>query len=141
MVRCPQMDWACFCERFPADSSGLQSPQLLRPVCRLRAALPAPGLPSERLFLNSGGKKVLTELRGFARTEGWGGAARPGAHSFWRVAARAITQAGGPFAKPVRAGQWSPSAHRSYLDLGHDDSRATTTRLAGASEDTTLAGQ
>ena len=125
----------CSCGQVSPDSSEPRIPPLLLRVCRLWPATTARTLPGDRLSPNEFARKVLTELRSFARAEEWGRSVRLGTHSLRRGAARAITQDRWPFDQQLRAVPWRSSAHRLYFDMGHDAAREITTLLAEAPKD------
>ena len=58
-----------------------------------------------------------------------------GKHALPRNAARAITQAGGPFAQLLKGGHWRSWAYRVYLDIGQEDAHAVASIRLEASED------
>ena len=70
------------------------------------------------------------------RNSAWmAGCGQIGPHACRRGAARAITEARGPCARPRRAGQQHYSACRLYLDLGREEVRALASTLGEASND------
>ena len=88
-----------------------------------------------RAFEGWAGKRVLSDLRGFAAGREWPRAAELGTHSLRRGAARAILEAGGSFSKLLRSGQWRPSAYQLYLDLGREEASAMASVLVEGSDD------
>ena len=126
---------ACICDDYSPDSLELHIPQLLCPASQLWPAIRQRTPVGELLFPGWNGKRVLSDLRGFAAEREWPRGARLGTHSFRIGAAKAALEAGGSFSQLLRSGQWRSPAYRRYLDLGREEARAMVSVLAEGSDD------
>ena len=80
------------------------------------------------------GPGFTDELGSKARCCGWERAGRLGPHKTRRGAARAILDAGGSFAKLLRAGHWHSSAYRAHLDIGIGETKSMALILIEAAD-------
>ena len=126
---------ACICDERASDSLELHIPQLLCPVRQRSPAIRQWAPAGGALFEGWAGKRVLSDLRDFAVGREWPRAAKLGAHSSRRGAARAIIEAGGFFSQLLRSGQWRSSACQLYLDIGHEEASAMASVLVDGSDD------
>ena len=78
---------------------------------------------------------VLGELRSPGEARDWKSAEKLGTHPPRRKAARAILDAGGPFAQLLVSGQWRSAAYKLYFDLGREDTGAVASILIEASDE------
>ena len=120
MATGPEITGRCICEAFREEFLELHVPRFFCLICSSWPAIRAKTEEGEDLFPGCTGRGGLTELRAVARQQGWGRAAKLGAHAFRRGAARAILSSGGSFAQLLKGGQWYSSAYQRYLDLGRE---------------------